>query len=76
MTFQTDKITYQDAIKLGKDTAKVKVVEYYNLACPDALNYQEQFAYFLDPLIQTGQVQRILKHYDKTRKTDLSKGIR
>ena len=53
MTFQTDKITYQDAIKLGKDTAKVKVVEYYNLACPDALNYQEQFAFFLDPLIQT-----------------------
>ena len=66
MTFQTDKITYQDAIKLGKDTAKVKVVEYYNLACPDALNYQEQFAFFLDPLIRTGQVQRILKHYDKT----------
>lgn len=66
MTFQIDKITYQDAIKLGKDTAKVKIVEYYNLACPDALNYQEQFAFFLDPLIKTGQVQRILKHYNKS----------
>lgn len=66
MAFQTDKITYQDAIKLGKDTARVKIVEYYNLACPDALNYQEQFAFFLDPLVQTGQVQRILKHYNKT----------
>ncbi|MEY8371834.1 thioredoxin domain-containing protein [Aerococcaceae bacterium 50-4] len=66
MTFQIDKITYQDAIKLGEDTAKVKVVEYYNLACPDALDYQEHFAFFLDPLVKTGQVQRILKHYNKT----------
>lgn len=67
MTFDTDKITYQDAVKLGEDTAKVKVVEYTNLACPDALAYQETFSSFLDPLVKTGQVQRILKHYDKDR---------
>lgn len=64
--FDTSKITYQDAIKVGEDTAKVKIVEYINLACPDALIYQETFAPFLAPLVATGQVQRILKHYNKT----------
>lgn len=64
--FATEKITYQDAIKVGDDTAKVKIVEYINLACPDALIYQETYASFLAPLVATGQVQRILKHYNKT----------
>lgn len=67
MTFQTDRITYQDAIKIGQDTAKVKIVEYSNLACPDALVYQETFAPFLAPLVKAGQVQRIIKHYNKDR---------
>jgi len=69
MSFHLDKITYEDSIKLGSDDAPVKVVEYINLRCPYSKEYEETIASSLNEYIEAGQVQRILKHFDKEKET-------
>lgn len=65
MPFNYSAITNQHSIKIGPDTAPIKVVEYINLRCPDSKAYEEKVAPYLNPLIQEGKVQRIIKHFDK-----------
>lgn len=65
MSFDYSKITEYDSIKIGSDDAPLKIVEYINLRCPDSKNYEENVAPWLDEYIQSGTVQRILKHFDK-----------
>lgn len=65
MTFNLSKITFDDCIKVGSDSAPLKVVEYINLRCPDSKEYEENIVPFLDDFIEDGQVQRIIKHFDK-----------
>jgi len=67
MSFQFDQITHEDSIKIGSDHAPLKIVEYINLRCPDSKNYEENVAPFLNEYIKNGQVQRILKHFDKAK---------
>lgn len=67
MSFNTNKITHEDSIKLGSDEAPLKIVEYINLRCPDSKNYEESVAPFLNEYIKNGTVQRILKHFDKQK---------
>ena len=67
MSFNYSKITYDDAIKIGSDDAPLKVVEYINLRCPDSKNYEDHVVSYLDEYIKNGKVQRILKHFDKTK---------
>jgi len=67
MSFDLDEITYGDSIKLGADDAPVKVVEYINLRCPYSKEYEETIASSLNEYIEAGQVQRILKHFDKEK---------
>ena len=65
MTFNYSEINFNNSIKIGSDTAPIKVVEYINLRCPDSKNYEENIASYLNPHIQEGTVQRIIKHFDK-----------
>lgn len=67
MTFNVSKISYEDSIKIGADDAPVKVVEYINLRCPYSKAYEEQVAPSLNEWIENGQVQRVLKHFDKEK---------
>lgn len=67
MSFELENITHQDSLKIGSDDATLKVIEYINLRCPDSKNYEENIAPYLDPYIEDGKVQRILKHYDKKK---------
>lgn len=67
MTFNIDKITHDDSLKIGSDHAPLKIVEYINLRCPDSKNYEENVAPFLNEYIKNGTVQRILKHFDKQK---------
>lgn len=46
MTFNIDKITHDDSLKIGSDHAPLKIVEYINLRCPDSKNYEENVARF------------------------------
>lgn len=55
----------ENSIKIGSDTAPIKVVEYINLRCPDSKAYEEKMTPYLNTFIQDGQVQRIIKHFDK-----------
>jgi len=67
MSFNLDEMTYEDSITLGADDAPVKVVEYINLRCPYSKEYEETIASSLNEYIDAGQVQRILKHFDKEK---------
>lgn len=65
MTFNYSEMSFNDSIKIGLDTAPIKVVEYINLRCPDSKAYEEEIAPYLNAFIQDGTVQRIIKHFDK-----------
>lgn len=65
MSFNYSNISDQHSIKIGSDTAPIKVVEYINLRCPDSKFYEEEIAPYLNTFIQEGKVQRIMKHFDK-----------
>lgn len=67
MSFNPSEITHGNGIKIGADDAPLKIVEYINLRCPDSKNYEENIAPFLEDYIENGQVQRILKHFDKEK---------
>ena len=65
MSFNYSEVSFNDSIKIGLDTAPIKVFEYINLRCPDSKSYEEEVAPYLDTFIQAGKVQRIMKHFDK-----------
>lgn len=65
MVFNYSKINVDHSIKIGSDTAPIKVIEYINLRCPDSKKYEEEIAPYLNTFIQEGKVQRIIKHFDK-----------
>lgn len=65
MAFNFSKMNFDNSIKIGLDTAPIKVVEYINLRCPDSKAYEEEMTPYLNTFIQDGKVQRIIKHFDK-----------
>lgn len=73
MAFNLDEIRYTDCLKVGSDNAPVKIVEYLSLRCPDARHYVTEVVPHLAEAIGAGQVQRIIKHFDK-EKLELEKG--
>lgn len=73
MPFHTEEISFKDSIKVGADDAPIKVVEYINLRCPDSKDYELNVAPYLDPYIEEGKIQRIIKHFDK-KSVELEKG--
>jgi len=54
-------------LSYGKDTAPVKVEVFLNLACPYCATFFQAADETLIPYIQNGQVQYVIKHYDKPR---------
>lgn len=65
MSFNDSEINFHHSIKIGPDSAPIKVVEYINLRCPDSKAYEEEVSPYLNPSIEAGKVQRIIKHFDK-----------
>ncbi|GAB3051755.1 thioredoxin domain-containing protein [Virgibacillus ainsalahensis] len=54
-------------LSYGKSDAPVKVEVFLNLACPYCATFFEAADQGLTPYIKNGQVQYIIKHYDKPR---------
>lgn len=73
MPFHYGKIKLDNSIKVGLDSAPIKVVEYINLRCPDSRDYELKVAPYLESYIEEGKVQRIIKHFDKEVR-ELEKG--
>lgn len=67
MTFNISKITHKDSLKIGSNDAPLKIVEYVNLRCPYSKKFEEEVAPSLNEYIKNGKVQRILKHFDKSK---------
>ncbi|EXJ22672.1 Protein-disulfide isomerase [Alkalibacterium sp. AK22] len=58
---------------LGQADAPVKTVEFINLRCPYCKEWWDKSGQVLDPYVSNGQVQRIVKLFDKD-KPGLRKG--
>lgn len=54
-------------LSYGVNEAPVKIEVFLNLACPYCATFYENADQTLKPYIENGQVQYIIKHYDKPR---------
>lgn len=54
-------------LSYGKEDAPVKVEVFLNLACPYCATFFQAADDTLTPYIANGQVQYVIKHYDKPR---------
>lgn len=54
-------------LSYGKEDAPVKVEVFLNLACPYCATFFQAADETLTPYIENGQVQYVVKHYDKPR---------
>lgn len=62
-----DKVTTEGGWHFGDSNAPIKVVEFINLRCPYCKKWWEKAAKILDPYVENGQVERIVKHFDKEK---------
>ncbi|MBE9916885.1 thioredoxin domain-containing protein [Paenibacillus donghaensis] len=54
-------------LSYGKESAPVKIEVFLNLACPYCATFFQAADETLTPYIEKGQVQYVVKHYDKPR---------
>lgn len=73
MSFNYSEIKLGNSIKVGNDSAPIKIIEYINLRCPDSRDYEINVVPYLESYIKEGKVQRIMKHFDKELR-ELEKG--
>lgn len=60
-----EHVNAKTGIKLGNPNAPVKVIEFTNFRCPFCKKWFELAREVLQPYVDAGQVQRIIKHVDK-----------
>ncbi len=56
-------------LKIGNDTAPVKVVEFVNLRCPYCKQWFDESKGTIEALVKEGKVQRIIKLFDKEKES-------
>lgn len=67
------EVKIENGIKAGNPDAPVKIIEFINLACPYCKQWFEESSEILMQYMESGKVQRIVKHFDK-EKPGLKKG--
>lgn len=70
---QTNKVSSESGIKVGFDTAPVKVIEFINVRCRYCRQWFNDSRELLDTYTAEGKIQRIIKLLDKS-KPGLDKG--
>lgn len=68
-----NQINQSIGIKVGSDTAPIKVIEFINLHCPYCRQWFEESKETFDDYVAAGKVQRVIKLFDK-EKPELAKG--
>ncbi|WP_165004896.1 MULTISPECIES: thioredoxin domain-containing protein [unclassified Enterococcus] len=64
-----DKTTTATGIVYGATDAPKKMIEFINLACPYCRQWFEESYEILDEAVQKGQLQRIIKLFDKEKES-------
>ncbi|MDN6626970.1 MAG: DsbA family protein, partial [Pisciglobus halotolerans] len=67
------EVNTDHGIRVGEDSAPVKVIEFINLACPYCKKWYEESREVLRSYVNNGEVQRVIKLFDKD-KASLRKG--
>lgn len=60
-------------IKIGNDSAPIKVIEFMNVRCPYCRKWFEESADLLEEVVKADKAQRIIKLFDK-EKPSLQRG--
>ncbi|MHC5249689.1 thioredoxin domain-containing protein [Enterococcus sp. LJL90] len=63
------KVTTENGIKIGLDSAPKKIVEFMNLRCPYSKQWFEESKELLVEAVAQGKVQRIIKLFDKEKES-------
>ncbi|GGC77076.1 DsbA family protein [Enterococcus wangshanyuanii] len=63
------KVTTENGLVIGKETAPVKMVEFMNVRCPYCKKWFEESFELLEGYVKEGKVQRIIKLFDKEKET-------
>lgn len=58
-----------DHLKFGSSDAPLKLEAFINVACPDSARIYHLAKEVLPPYIENGQIEAIVKLYDKPRRT-------
>lgn len=63
------KVTTENGLFIGSDSAPVKIVEFMNVRCPYCKKWFEESKETLDQAVADGKVQRIIKLLDKEKES-------
>lgn len=63
------KVTTENGLIIGKDTAPVKIVEFMNVRCPYCKQWFEESFVLLNEYVKEGKAQRIIKLFDKEKES-------
>lgn len=63
------KVTTENGLVIGKDSAPIKMVEFMNVRCPYCKKWFEDSFDLLNDYVNEGKVQRIIKLFDKEKES-------
>lgn len=63
------KVTKENGLIIGSDSAPVKIVEFMNVRCPYCKKWFEESKEVLNQAVAAGKVQRIIKLLDKEKES-------
>ncbi|EME8207552.1 DsbA family protein [Enterococcus faecium] len=63
------KTTTEKGITYGSSDAPKKMIEFINLACPYCRQWFEESHELLEEAVQSGQLQRVIKLFDKEKES-------
>lgn len=66
---KNEAVTTQGGIHYGQPDAPIKVVEFLNLRCPHCRTWWDNASPILDDHVKNGQVERIIKLYNKNKES-------
>ena len=61
------KVTTENGLFIGSDSAPIKIIEFMNVRCPYCKKWFEESKEIIDSAVTKGEVQRIIKLLDKDK---------
>ncbi|MBP2099221.1 DsbA family protein [Enterococcus rivorum] len=63
------KVTPKNGLIIGNNEASIKIVEFMNVRCPFCKKWFDESFDLLNKYVKTGQLQRVIKLYDKEKES-------
>ncbi|MGC6770159.1 DsbA family protein [Enterococcus sp. LJL128] len=63
------KVTEENGLIIGRDSAPVKMIEFMNVRCPYCRQWFNEYDDMLTTYVNNGKLQRIIKLFDKEKES-------